>query len=42
VTFKPIKSDPSRLAALLAGDVDMIEGVPTTDEATLAMGVVKE
>lgn len=31
VTFKPIKSGPSRVAALLAGDVDIIEGVPTTD-----------
>jgi peptide/nickel transport system substrate-binding protein len=31
VTFKPIKSGPSRVAALLAGDVDMIEGVPTVD-----------
>lgn len=36
VTMKPIKSGPSRVAALLAGDVDMIEGVPTTDIATLA------
>ena len=35
VTFKPIKSGPSRVAALLAGDVDMIEGVPTTDITTL-------
>lgn len=31
VTFKPIKSAPSRVAALLAGDVDVIEQVPTTD-----------
>lgn len=31
VTFKPIKSNPSRVAALLAGDVDMISQVPTTD-----------
>ncbi len=31
VTFKPIKSGPSRVAALLAGDVDIIEGVPTVD-----------
>jgi len=31
VTFKPIKSSPSRVAALLAGDVDMIEQVPTVD-----------
>jgi peptide/nickel transport system substrate-binding protein len=36
VTLKPIKSGPSRVAALLAGDVDMIEGVPTTDITTLA------
>ncbi|MFT5174033.1 MAG: peptide/nickel transport system substrate-binding protein [Gammaproteobacteria bacterium] len=31
VTFKPIKSDPSRVAALLAGDLDVIEVVPTVD-----------
>lgn len=31
VIFKPIKSSPSRVAALLAGDVDLIEQVPTTD-----------
>ncbi|MEL7151856.1 MAG: ABC transporter substrate-binding protein [Pseudomonadota bacterium] len=31
VTFRPISSDPSRVAALLAGDVDMIDGVPTSD-----------
>jgi peptide/nickel transport system substrate-binding protein len=35
VTFKPIDSNPSRVAALLAGDVDVIEGVPTTDIETL-------
>ncbi|MBX2837051.1 MAG: ABC transporter substrate-binding protein [Gammaproteobacteria bacterium] len=35
VTFKPIKSGPSRVAALLAGDVDVIASVPTTDVATL-------
>ena len=35
VTFKPIKAGPSRVAALLAGDVDMIAGVPTTDIGTL-------
>lgn len=35
VVLKPIKSDPSRIAALLAGDVDMVEGVPTTDIAQL-------
>ncbi|MEO0819124.1 MAG: ABC transporter substrate-binding protein [Pseudomonadota bacterium] len=33
VTFKPIKSGPARVAALLAGDVDMINDVPTTDLA---------
>ncbi|MEM9682351.1 MAG: ABC transporter substrate-binding protein [Pseudomonadota bacterium] len=31
VTFKVMKNDSSRLAALLAGDVDIISGVPTTD-----------
>ena len=31
VTFRLIKSDPSRVAALLAGDVDLIDHVPTTD-----------
>ncbi|MEM9782936.1 MAG: ABC transporter substrate-binding protein [Pseudomonadota bacterium] len=35
VEFRPIKSAPSRVAALLAGDVDLISGVPTTDIATL-------
>ncbi|MEQ8707568.1 MAG: ABC transporter substrate-binding protein [Rhodospirillales bacterium] len=35
VTVKPIKSDPSRVAALLAGDVDFIDDVPTTDVANL-------
>ena len=35
VTFKPIKSGPSRVAALLAGDVDVINGVPTTDIGSL-------
>ncbi|MEM7497158.1 MAG: ABC transporter substrate-binding protein [Pseudomonadota bacterium] len=35
LTFKPIKSDPARVAALLAGDVDMINNVPTTDLATI-------
>ncbi|MGH1360416.1 MAG: ABC transporter substrate-binding protein [Burkholderiaceae bacterium] len=35
VTFKPIKSAPARVAALLAGDVDMIDSVPTTDLARL-------
>lgn len=35
VEFRPISSGPSRVAALLAGDVDMIAAVPTTDIATL-------
>lgn len=35
VEFRPITSGPSRVAALLAGDVDMISGVPTTDISTL-------
>ena len=36
VSVKPIKSDPSRVAALLAGDVDFIDNVPTIDIANLA------
>lgn len=35
VQIKPIKSAPSRLAALLAGDVDFIDQVPTVDVAGL-------
>ena len=35
VVIKPIKSAPSRLAALLAGDVDAIDQVPTVDVAKL-------
>lgn len=35
VTFKPIKAGPARVAALLAGDVDVIASVPTTDVSTL-------
>ena len=31
VRFKMIPSSPARVAALLAGDVQMIEGVPTAD-----------
>ena len=31
VTLKLITNDPARVAALLAGDVQMIEAVPTTD-----------
>ena len=35
VTLRPITSDPSRVAALLAGDVDVIERVPPADVAQL-------
>jgi len=35
VTFRLITSDPSRIAALLAGDVQMIEIIPTADYARL-------
>ena len=35
IEFRPITSGPSRVASLLAGDVDMISGVPTTDITTL-------
>jgi peptide/nickel transport system substrate-binding protein len=35
VVFRGIKSDPSRVAALLAGDVDFIDEVPATDMARL-------
>ena len=35
VVFKPIKSDPSRVAALLSGEVDIIDQVPTTDVGLL-------
>ena len=31
VVFKPIKSDPTRVAALKSGDVDIIDRVPTAD-----------
>jgi len=31
VTIKPVKSDPTRVAALLSGDLDVIETVPTAD-----------
>jgi peptide/nickel transport system substrate-binding protein len=31
VSFKPIKAGPARVAALLAGDVDLVEDVPTAD-----------
>ena len=35
VTYRPISSDAARVAALLAGDVDVISGVPTSDISTL-------
>ncbi len=35
MTFKFIKSEPSRVSALLAGDVDLIDNVPAEDIATL-------
>jgi peptide/nickel transport system substrate-binding protein len=35
VVFRGIKSNPSRVAALLAGDVDLIEQVPAVDMARL-------
>jgi len=35
MTFKFIKSEPARVSALLAGDVDMIDNVPVTDIETL-------
>jgi peptide/nickel transport system substrate-binding protein len=36
VTIRTITRDPSRVAALLAGDVDAIDLVPTADKARLA------
>jgi len=35
IIIKPIKSNPARVAALLAGDVDFIDNVPTIDIARL-------
>ncbi|MEX0694381.1 MAG: ABC transporter substrate-binding protein [Rhodospirillales bacterium] len=35
VVYKPIKSGPARVAALLAGDVDFIDNVPTIDISRL-------
>ena len=35
VTFRPIPNNAARVAALLAGDVDFIENVPTADLKTL-------
>jgi peptide/nickel transport system substrate-binding protein len=36
VTFKILTSAPARVAALLSGDADFIEGVPTADLANLS------
>ncbi len=36
VTFRMLSNDAARLAALLSGDVDVIENVPTADVAKLA------
>jgi peptide/nickel transport system substrate-binding protein len=35
VIYTPIKSDPTRVAALLSGDVDMLTDIPTQDMARL-------
>ncbi|KPF49065.1 ABC transporter substrate-binding protein [beta proteobacterium AAP51] len=35
VIYTPIKSDPTRVAALLAGDVDLLTDIPTQDVARL-------
>jgi peptide/nickel transport system substrate-binding protein len=35
VLYTPIKSDPTRVAALLSGDVDMLTDLPTQDVARL-------
>ncbi|WP_026988892.1 ABC transporter substrate-binding protein [Fodinicurvata sediminis] len=35
VTFRPITSASARVAGLLSGDIDVIEGVPTNDVASL-------
>lgn len=35
VTLKPVRSGPARVAALLAGDTDVIEDVPTVDVTKL-------
>ena len=36
VIFRPIANDGARVAAMLSGDVDMIEGVPGVDRAKIA------
>ncbi|MFZ2651529.1 MAG: ABC transporter substrate-binding protein, partial [Burkholderiaceae bacterium] len=35
VVYTPVKSDPTRVAALLSGDVDMLTDLPTPDVARL-------
>jgi len=35
VVYTPIKSDPTRVAALLAGDIDLLTDLPTQDVAKL-------
>ena len=35
VVFRPIRNDGARMAALLAGDVDVVENVPTSDVARI-------
>ena len=35
VVYTPIKSDPTRVAALLSGDIDMLTDLPTPDVARL-------
>ncbi len=35
IIYSPIKSDPTRVAALLSGDVDMVTDLPTQDVARL-------
>ena len=35
VVYTPIKADPTRVAALLSGDVDMLTDIPTQDVARL-------
>jgi peptide/nickel transport system substrate-binding protein len=35
VTYTPIKADATRIAALLAGDVDLVTDLPTQDVARL-------
>jgi peptide/nickel transport system substrate-binding protein len=36
VTIRPVANDGARVAAMLSGDVDMIEGVPGVDRARIA------